>query len=59
LVDGCREHGIRQAFACVADSDQVKLDCLRDGGFGETARLPVALYLSETYHDVLIFSRAL
>lgn len=56
LLDACRAGGVQRAFAYVADSDTSKHECLRSSGFGETARLPGAMYLGETYRDAIVFT---
>jgi hypothetical protein len=43
-------------FAWVAETDDVKLACLRARGFGETARLPSAVSVGDVDRDVLILA---
>ncbi len=59
LLDGCRKLGVQQAHAFVADGDRVKLDCLREQGFRDTARLPAALRLSGGFCDAVMLGKSL
>ncbi len=59
LVDGCRELGIRQVFAWVAETDKIKLSCLQEKSFGETARLRAAVSLDDVDRDIVVLAASL
>lgn len=58
LVDGCRRRGVQWAHAFVVEGDDLKLACLRESGFQNSARIRSAVKIAGAARDALVMERA-